>query len=247
MAIGWFYTWCNEYRQLSGETIDYGLCAFMDIYDPATVFSSIDRRGCYAYGNQPSIVAWNLARFAETLLPLLHDNQDEAVEQANEIIQGFKPLFHRNWLAGRKSKLGFFNEEPEDKALIDDLLKLMHQNTLDYTNTFIALTFDKPGNSTLFEKPDFTGWIDKWRARLSRQHDTKTNVQKLMKTNNPAVIPHNHRVEAALEAAVKHNDCTVFEKLPNILSNPYAHTPEQFEYASPPEPSCSPYQTFCGT
>ena len=130
---------------ISGETIDYGPCAFMDAYDPATVFSSIDIQGRYAYGNQPNIAAWNLARFAETLLPLLHEDQEQAVKLAQDAISDFTELYHRNWLAGMRAKLGIFNEEKQDESLIEDLLSMMQKYRADYTNTFRALTFDKPG------------------------------------------------------------------------------------------------------
>ena len=130
---------------ISGETIDYGPCAFMDTYDPATVFSSIDIQGRYAYGNQPNIAGWNLARFAETLLPLLHDNQEQAVKLAQDAISDFTELYHNNWLAGMRAKLGIFNEETQDESLIEDLLSMMQKYRADYTNTFRALTFDKTG------------------------------------------------------------------------------------------------------
>ena len=128
---------------ISGETIDYGPCAFMDTYDPATVFSSIDTQGRYAYGNQPYIAGWNLARFAETLLPLLHEDQEQAVKLAQDAISDFTELYQSNWLAGMRAKLGIFNEETEDESLIEDLLSMMQKNRADYTNTFRALTFDK--------------------------------------------------------------------------------------------------------
>ncbi len=130
---------------ISGETIDYGPCAFMDTYDPATVFSSIDAQGRYAYGNQPQIAGWNLARFAEALLPLLHDQQEEALKLAEDAILEFPKLYESNWLAGMRAKLGIFNEEEQDEALIEDLLSLMQEHHADYTNTFRALTFDKGG------------------------------------------------------------------------------------------------------
>lgn len=232
---------------LSGETIDYGPCAFMDTYDPKTVFSSIDTQGRYAYGNQPSIAIWNLARFAECLLPLIHDVKDRAVELAQESVQKFNSLFKHYWLAGMRAKLGIFNEEQGDEALIEDLLKLMHEHTADYTNTFIALTFDETGSFTLFEREDFMKWRNRWKSRLSRQQEPHDIVKERMHNSNPAVIPRNHRVEAALNAAVQHGDYKVMEKLLHVLSNPYAYSPEQADYATPPEPTCRPYQTFCGT
>ena len=232
---------------ISGETIDYGPCAFMDTYDPATVFSSIDIQGRYAYGNQPYIGGWNLARFAATLLPLLHSDYAKSMEMAQNAILNFNELYQSNWLAGMRAKLGIFNEEVQDKALIEDLLAIMQKYRADYTNTFRALTFDKLEDIALFETPEFNQWHERWQERLSRQEESKDSSHLLMRKNNPAVIPRNHRVEEALEAAVKHGDYNVMERLLNVLSNPYEYSKEQDEYATLPEPSSCPYRTFCGT
>ena len=232
---------------LSGETIDYGPCAFMDVYDPATVFSSIDIHGRYAYGNQPHIAAWNLARFAETLLPLLHVNQEQAVKLAQDAISRFTELYHYNWLMGMRAKLGIFNEEPEDESLVESLLSMMQKYREDYTNTFRALTFDKRSDATIFAATEFAEWHELWQARLGRQQESKDSVHKLMRNSNPALIPRNHRVEAALEAAVEKGDYSVMERLLEVLSNPYAHSPQQLDYSTLPEPSACPYRTFCGT
>lgn len=232
---------------ISGETIDYGPCAFMDTYDPATVFSSIDTRGRYAYGNQPNIGAWNLARFAETLLPLLHVDQEQAVKLAQDEVTNFSELHHCNWLAGMRAKLGIFNEEPEDETLVEDLLSIMYKYGADYTNTFRALTLDKPEDTGLFDTTEFKQWHEQWQARLGRQEESKVSSQQLMRKSNPAVIPRNHRVEATLEAAVKHGDYGVMKRLLHVLSNPYAYAKEQDEYTTLPEESSRPYRTFCGT
>lgn len=232
---------------ISGETIDYGPCAFMDTYDPATVFSSIDIRGRYAYGNQPNIAAWNLARFAETLLPLLHDNQEQAVKLAQDAISDFAELYNINWLEGMRAKLGIFNEEQQDEALIEDLLNMMQKYGADYTNTFRALTFNKLSDTMMFDTTEFTQWHELWQARLDRQKEPKASSYQLMQSNNPALIPRNHRVEEALEAAVKHGDYSVMERLINVLSCPYGHSPEQEDYSTLPEKSDRPYRTFCGT
>jgi len=232
---------------LSGETIDYGPCAFMDAYDPATVFSSIDIQGRYAYGNQPHIAGWNLARFAETLLPLLHVNQEQAVKLAQDAISDFTELYHCNWLAGMRAKLGIINEEKEDESLIESLLGMMQKYNADYTNTFRALTFDTPEDTDLFESREFAQWYELWQARLGRQQEPKASSHQLMRNNNPGLIPRNHRVEAALEAAVKQGDYSVMERLLDVLSSPYAHSPEQADYSTLPAPSTRPYRTFCGT
>jgi len=230
---------------ISGETIDYGPCAFMDTYDPAIVFSSIDIQGRYAYGNQPYIGAWNLSRFAETLLPLLDENQEKAIEKAQEKISNFSTDYYSYWLAGMRAKLGLFNEEKEDEALIKDLLNIMKKEQADYTNTFRTLTFDTRDKDAC-ESPEYTQWKEKWLSRLERQPETKASPKELMKNNNPAVIPRNHHVEAALEAAVDHGDYSVMERLLAVLSNPYEYSNEQEEYANVPE-SNTPYRTYCGT
>ncbi|MCZ2259951.1 protein adenylyltransferase SelO [Sporosarcina sp. G11-34] len=230
---------------ISGETIDYGPCAFMDVYDPATVFSSIDVQSRYAYGNQPSITGWNLARFAETLLPILHAKESEAMRLAQDALLDFPEQYQSNWLSGMRVKLGLFNEEKEDETLIKDLLIMMKKVHADYTNTFRAFAFDKLEESALFGTSEFSQWHELWQARLGRQQESKEASHQLMRDNNPAVIPRNHRVEAALEAAVE-GDYGVMEQLLKVLLNPYAHTLEQVDYAILPE-SGGLYQTFCGT
>lgn len=232
---------------ISGETIDYGPCAFMDVYDPATVFSSIDREGRYAYGNQPYIGVWNLARLAETLLPLLHDDQEQSVKMAEDALSKFSDLYQSNWLAGMRAKLGIVNEETEDESLITDLLIMMQKHRADYTNTFRALTFERKEDMVFLGTQEFEKWHELWQARLSRQQESKDNAHQLMRNSNPAVIPRNHRVEEALEAAVEQGDYRVMERLLDVLANPYAHAPEQADYCKPPAPSTSPYRTFCGT
>ncbi|MBP7279595.1 MAG: YdiU family protein [Sedimentibacter sp.] len=228
---------------LSGETIDYGPCAFMDAYNPDTVFSSIDTYGRYAYKNQPKIAVWNLSRFAETLLPLLHEKNDKAIKLAQDAVAEFYELYHNNWISGMRKKLGIFNEEAEDEALIEELLYIMHKNNEDYTNTFIKLTF---GN-TLNDSAEYKEWHNKWQARLQRQNKTKDKLFELMKNSNPAVIPRNHRVEEALRTADENEDYSVMDKLISVLKNPFAHSADQKEYAELPPPSFCNYKTFCGT
>ncbi|MEW4272545.1 protein adenylyltransferase SelO [Priestia megaterium] len=230
---------------ISGETIDYGPCAFMDTYDPETVFSSIDVQGRYAYQNQPGITGWNLARFAEALLPLLDQDIEKAVEIAQNAVTEFPKFYRENWLAGMQAKLGLFNEEKEDEALFQELLTMMKTYKADYTNTFRALTFNKLGKSDLFESEEFAQWQELWQKRLGRQKQSKAESEELMKHNNPAVIPRNHRVEAALDAAQK-GDYSVMEDLLEVLSSPY-ESPDQSEYCTPSAPSNQPYQTYCGT
>lgn len=232
---------------ISGETIDYGPCAFMDTYSSDTVFSSIDRYGRYAYGNQPSIAAWNLARLAESLLPLIHSEQDEAVKLAQESVAEFEDIFMENWLSGMRGKLGIFNEEEGDQELIEELLDIMEREKADYTNTFRALTLDKKEDVEMFKSEEFNNWHKKWQERLKRQPESKFSVMQLMRSSNPAVIPRNHRVEEALEAAVEKGDYSVMDKLLYVLSRPFAYAEEQEEYAKLPKASSEAYRTFCGT
>lgn len=231
---------------ISGETIDYGPCAFMDTYDPETVFSSIDIYGRYAYKNQPNMAVWNLARFAETLLPLLSTDQDEAINLAEDALAEFSEIFKNNWISGMRAKLGIFNEEAEDEELIKNLLSIMQKYKADYTNTFRALTIDDLNGSEIFNSEEFKEWYKMWQERLSRQDESKDLSKKLMKSSNPAVIPRNHRVEEALEAAEK-GDYSVMDKLLDVLINPFEYSKDQEEYVKLPKPSSCKYKTYCGT
>ena len=231
---------------ISGETIDYGPCAFMDTYDPETVFSSIDIYGRYAYKNQPNMAVWNLARFAETLLPLLNTDQDEAVKLAEDALADFSEIFKNNWISGMRAKLGIFNEEVNDEELIKNLLSIMQKYKADYTNTFRALTIDDLNGLEIFNSEEFKEWYKIWQERLSRQYESKELSKKLMKSSNPAVIPRNHRVEEALEAAEK-GDYSVMDKLLDVLINPFEYSKDQEEYAKLPKPSSCKYKTYCGT
>lgn len=232
---------------ISGETIDYGPCAFMDVYDNATVFSSIDIQGRYAYGNQPNIAGWNLARFAETLIPIIHENPDEALRLAQDEISNFKDFYHYNFISGMRGKLGIFNEELEDEALIEELLNIMQKYRADYTNTFRSLTLDNLEDTEMFKSTEFIKWYELWQGRLERQDETKVDSRKLTQSCNPAIIPRNHRVEEAIEAAVKEGDYTVMDSLLNVLSRPYEYSIEQYEYSTLPKEPNNSYRTYCGT
>ncbi|MDQ0230076.1 protein adenylyltransferase SelO [Metabacillus malikii] len=231
---------------ISGETIDYGPCAFMDTYNPATVFSSIDREGRYAYGNQPYIGGWNLARFAETLLPFLDDEEEKALEIAQAEISNYTALFYQFWNTGMRKKLGLFHKEEHDGLLIEELLNLMEKYAADYTNTFRALTLEQQLETPLFKSEEFNIWYNKWQKRLSQQVETKEAAITLMKQSNPSIIPRNHRVEEALSAAVTEGDFTVLEKLLHVLKNPYAYSLEHEDYTVCPAQQ-TPYRTYCGT
>ena len=248
LMVGFIHGVMNtDNMALCGETIDYGPCAFMDTYDPNTVFSSIDHNGRYAYGRQPQIGQWNLARFADALLPLIHEDPQEAALIANEAISGFPDTFRHYWLAGMRAKLGLFNQEADDGALVEDLLDCMHRHGADFTNTFRDLASDSLPEASLFLAPDFKQWYERWQARLKRQPDTWETSCRFMNAHNPAVIPRNYRVEEALEAAAERADFTVMEKLMGILSRPYQDPPKQAGYHLPSPPSAQPYRTFCGT
>ena len=239
---------------LSGETIDYGPCAFMDSFNKTQVFSSIDHAGRYSYGNQPQIVQWNLARLAETLLPLIDKKEDSAVEMAKDIIESYSGRFKEFWLAGMRQKLGLFNSEPEDENLIESLLNIMHENEADFTLTFRRLCHAALGKKmdrnlrNLFKDEEaFNKWSNSWRSRLSRESASPEERVNLMRNVNPAVIPRNHRVEHALNAAVENSDYGPFEKLVDVLSSPYEEIKENDEFMLPPKPGEHVLQTFCGT
>jgi uncharacterized protein YdiU (UPF0061 family) len=228
---------------ISGETIDYGPCAFMDVYDPATVFSSIDVQGRYSYENQPKIGGWNLARFAEALLPLFEQDQNRAVELAQEELNKFSDLYKGHWLAGMRAKLGLFGEEDSDEALVQGLLDVMKESKSDFTNTFRELTLGELG-----KKAEFHKWHSLWQERLGRQSASEEAVRELMQKSNPAMIARNHRVEAALEAAVEHGNYGVMENLVRVLQNPFAYSGEQEDYCVAPGASVTAgYRTYCGT
>jgi serine/tyrosine/threonine adenylyltransferase len=232
---------------LSGETIDYGPCAFMDAFHPATVFSSIDHHGRYAYGNQPSIAHWNLSRLASALLPLLHDSEEEAVNVANEILRSFPEHFRADWLTGMRAKLGLFNEEASDEALTNDLLAVMQERGADFTNTFRDLSRDVVTDTALATAAEFQSWRTRWQERLSRQPQSLDESRALMRRHNPTFIPRNHKVEEALAAATGNGDLSVMEKLLEVLRHPYDYEHDLPEFSTPAPSSCGRYQTFCGT
>ncbi len=248
LLVGFIHGVMNtDNMALGGETIDYGPCAFLDAYDPGTVFSSIDHNGRYAYGRQPQISQWNLARFAETLLPLIHTDQKEALSIANDAITGFTDTFHYYWLTGMRAKLGLLNQEADDDSLVKDLLDCMHRQGADFTNTFRDLSSGSLPEASMYQADDFKQWFERWQARLNRQPDAREDAHRRMRTHSPALIPRNHRVEEALLAATERSDYTVMDKLLGVLSRPFEEPPEQAGYHLPPPPSEEPYRTFCGT
>ncbi len=242
MLVGFVHGVMNtDNMALSGETIDYGPCAFIDAYDPATVFSSIDRRGRYAYGNQPVIAQWNLTRLAESLLSVLHPVEAPAVALAEAALARFTDRFQHHWLAGMRRKLGLFNEEADDAALIKTLLEWMHRTKADYTNTFAALADDR-----LSADEEFSRWHQVWRERQARQPQSPAESAQLRRVNNPAFIPRNHLVEAALSAA-QQGDLAVMERLLEVLASPYDHERAAPGFRAPAPAGDGGYRTFCGT
>ncbi len=255
MHVGFIHGVMNtDNTALSGETIDYGPCAFIDHYDPRMVFSSIDLQGRYAFGNQPPIAQWNLARLAETLLPLLDCDINKAAGMAEEVISTFPERFRQYWLTGMRKKLGFFTEEETDALLIEQLLSLMHRSGADYTLAFRRLCdaadekADDAALRQLFtEQQDFSEWMKHWRRRLGHQTQSATERSQAMRRVNPAYIPRNHHIERAIEAAVHHDDFSPIERLLQVLAHPYREQAAFAEYAAPPLPTERVQQTFCGT
>ena len=246
MRVGFIHGVMNtDNMSISGETIDYGPCAFMDTYDPKTVFSSIDHLGRYAYCNQPMIAKWNLSRFAECLIPLIDKDQDKAIRKATNIINEFEKKYEEKWLKMMRDKLGLNGSEMNDKVLILDLLTLMHQKKMDFTNTFCHLMNHNVEEKKYYKDEDFNNWKKKWKMRLlNNGNDFEKNL-RLMKSVNPIVIPRNHKVEGALKEASQ-NNLEPFHKLLKILKNPYTEQKDIKELQIP-SASKEKYQTFCGT
>ena len=247
MRVGFIHGVMNtDNMTISGETIDYGPCAFMDIYDPKTIFSSIDQLGRYAYFNQPNITKWNLARFAECLISLIDKNKDKAIEMATEIINSFEKNYEIKWLNMMRDKLGLFGEDTKDQILILDLLNWMHKNKADYTNTFCYLMDEKIKSDPIYKSENFILWKKRWEVRLKINNNTPEKYFKLMRSVNPLVIPRNHKVEEALEGANNEN-LTQLNKLITILKKPYQNQKSMMDYQSPGSINGKKYQTFCGT
>ena len=246
MRVGFIHGVMNtDNMSISGETIDYGPCAFMDNYDPKTVFSSIDKLGRYAYCNQPIITKWNLSRLAECLIPLINEKQDIAIQTATEIINTFEKKYEEKWLNMMRNKLGLSGKNEKDKFLILDLLTWMHNKKMDYTNTFCFLMGEKIQKNKNYNDKDFENWKFRWSERLKINNNSSEKYLKLMRSVNPLVIPRNHKVEEALSAA-NQNNFKPLHKLLEILNYPYNKNKENFEYQIPSKLK-EKYQTFCGT
>lgn len=238
----------TDNMSIAGETIDYGPCAFMNIYNPQTFFSSIDRNGRYSFGNQPSIAQWNLTRLAESLLPLIHPKIEQAEILAQKAIASFGEIFEKYWLSMMRKKLGLITEESLDQKLIKDLLIWMESNKADYTNTFRLLSLSLISKESLFNNESLQQWYKQWRLRLDRQPHFLDESVKLMKMQNPALIPRNHKVEDALKMATEEKDLSAFHKMLAALSQPYREDSLYQEYQHTPTMNSDlNYQTFCGT
>jgi serine/tyrosine/threonine adenylyltransferase len=251
MLVGFVHGVMNtDNMAISGETIDYGPCAFIDTFDPTTVFSSIDHGGRYAYGNQPAVAQWNLARLAETLLPLLDAKPETALAQAADVLESFPALYRAQWLRGMNAKLGLA-DGADDDALADDLLGLLERRAVDFTTCFRALASSVPGDEpaarTLFVDPAaFDAWAQRWHDQLARQAADPEAVAAAMNRVNPVYIPRNHAVEEALAAAGA-GELEPFQRLLDALVQPFDERPGLDRYAAPPPPSFGAYRTFCGT
>ena len=253
MSIGFIHGVMNtDNMTISGETIDYGPCAFMDSYAPNTVFSSIDTQGRYAYANQPLILSWNMARLGETLIPLAYPDKDRAIKVLTEAVQRVQPLYKNYWLAGMRTKIGLSTEDAYDLELVNELLSLMEAEAADFTLVFRRLSQILRGDAAparqLFDDPSaFDIWVQCWRDRLAKDTITPEATAQAMDRVNPIYIPRNHTVEEALSAAVDLEDMTPFTDLLAVLSHPFDEVTGNETYAAPAPPTAIPYQTFCGT
>jgi serine/tyrosine/threonine adenylyltransferase len=255
LQVGFIHGVMNtDNSSISGETIDYGPCAFMDHYDPAAVFSSIDEQGRYAYANQPRIALWNLTRLAECLLPLFSDDKDKAIEEAQSVLAEFPAKFTAAYQSGLRRKIGLFTAHDGDEALVQDLLDTMAKNNADFTLTFRCLSGaaedtarDHDSRAHFADPVAYDEWVARWRQRTGEEPQTPTERAAMMRAVNPAFIPRNHRIEAVIQAAVVSDDYAPFEELLAVLAKPYEEQPAFADYANPPEPHQRVLQTFCGT
>jgi uncharacterized protein YdiU (UPF0061 family) len=253
MLVGFIHGVMNtDNMTVSGETIDYGPCAFMDAYDPATVFSSIDVQGRYAYANQPRIAAWNLTRFAETLLPLLDDGEEAAIAKAEGALKAFQPAYQAAFHGGLRSKVGLLSKQEGDIELIGGLFSLMAANRADFTLTFRGLAGEIGGQAgkgatrdQFIDPTAFDDWAGRWRSRIAREDENSS--RQAMLSANPKYIPRNHRVEAVIKAAVEQQDFGPFEEMLAVTGKPFDERPDMAIYALPPEEDERVLQTFCGT
>lgn len=249
MRVGFIHGVMNtDNTALSGETLDYGPCAMMGIYDPQTVYSSIDTMGRYAFGNQPGILQWNIARFAESLLPLIDADRNKAVDQAGTEVAGFADRFEKEFMKMMGNKLGLTSIQPEDRKLTASILDRLRDRRLDYTVTFDLLTQSLTSEAAASQMEIELGeCFELWQKRLGEQHAASRNLQELMRRNNPLVIPRNHHVEAVIQECVQSGKAAPAEKFLQVIRSPYKALPQTSAYQDPPIDGDRDYQTFCGT
>ena len=255
MSLGFIHGVMNtDNMSIAGETIDYGPCAFMDNYHPHTVYSFIDSGGRYAYQNQPTMAQWNLARFAETLLGLLADDEQTAIERATEAVKGFTDQYEKIWLDVMRGKLGLERQQDSDRQLLLDVLRILANDGVDFTLFFRRLAdlaeapkHDESVTDMFRSVGEWQQWLQRWRERCDQEALPAAERAALMRRSNPAFIPRNHRVEQAIAAAIDHNDFSIFERLCTILQHPFQGQPDDAEWMAPPRPEEAVSQTFCGT
>ena len=247
MRVGFIHGVMNtDNMSISGETLDYGPCAFMDEYDQHTVFSAIDHQGRYAYCRQPIMAQWNLARLAQALLPLIHHDRQTAIRLAEDTIDSFSSIYEEQWLAMMRSKLGLLSTRRQDMQLIQDLLQWMQTHKMDYTNTFLDLGQQDKPVSAPYADPAFGHWYQRWQQRHREHTDDQDNSLAVMRRANPAVIPRNHQVERAL-ASAQMGDLSIYRELLQALAKPYQQCDQIKPYQTLPQPHERVTQTFCGT
>jgi len=247
MRVGFIHGVMNtDNMTVSGETIDYGPCAFMDHYHPQTVFSSIDQNGRYSYNNQPRITKWNLARFAECIIPLIDQDEQKAISIATETINNFEKLYEEKWLNMMRDKLGLFGEDKDDKHLIFELLTWMENNKADFTNTFCNLMEIQSIKNPIYQNQEYLNWKAKWKKRLEKNNTEKEKYLELMRSVNPIFIPRNHKVEEALKDASE-NKLETLNQLLEVIKYPHKDNGMLMDYQQPMSNENGNYKTFCGT
>ena len=249
MRVGFIHGVLNtDNVSLAGETIDYGPCSYMDYYDPKTVFSSIDHQGRYSFNNQEIITHWNISRFAETLIPLIDNDEDKAIKIGSKIIDSFGDKFKSQWLKMMKNKLGLINDIPNDEKLIFKFLNWMEKNRVDYTNTFLYLMNSQNNNNPHYKSKDFQDIYAEWKNRIGKNKCSEKEVIKIMASNNPYYIPRNHIVEKCLYEATINNNMKEFNSLIQLYKNPYKKLENNENYQQPSSIEFTEkYKTFCGT
>ena len=248
MRVGFIHGVMNtDNMSISGETIDYGPCAFMNAYNTKTVFSSIDYQGRYSYGNQPSITHWNLLRFAEALIPLINKNEGKAVEKINVVFSDFIEKYKKRWLDMMKKKIGLLGEQDGDEALVHDLLSWMEKRKVDFTNTFVFLTHNKLVGGNCFNDNFFNSWFKRFKNRIESSGGSFEKSKKIMEKNNPLIIPRNHIVESVLKESVLNNNLSPLKELVSYLKRPYSLSSNIAKYQAPPKDGDVGFKTFCGT